>query len=295
MNHFDWNLVKSFLAVARTGSLSGAARSSGISQPTLGRHVGELESQLRVTLFERERRGMAMTEAGRELFEKALGLEREAAAFSLTATGQSSEIAGTIRIAASEIVAHYVLPPIIAELKSTEPALEIELVSSNEVQNLLIRDADIAVRMVEPAQAELLIRKVNDVSIGCYAATTYLEGNGRPARTDDLLEHVLIGYDRTDLLINGIRELGYDVDRHSFAIRTDAQVVHSKLIEAAAGIGFMPNFVARQIKGVERILPELPTRSIPMWLAAHRELRTSRRVRRAYDFLANRLSDLDFS
>lgn len=295
MNHFDWNLVKSFLAVARTGSLSAAARASGISQPTLGRHVGELESQLRVTLFERERRGMTMTEAGRELYEKALGIEREAAAFSLTATGQSSEIAGTIRIAASEIVTHFVLPPIIAELRSIEPALEIELVSSNEVQNLLIRDADIAVRMVEPAQAELLVRKVNDVSIGCYAAITYLDRAGRPAKADDLLEHVLIGYDRTDLLINGIRELGYDVDRHTFAIRTDAQVVHSKLIEAAAGIGFMPNFVARQISGIERILSGIPTGSIPMWLAAHRELRTSRRVRRAYDFLAQRLTNLDFS
>ncbi len=295
MDQFDWNLVKSFLAVARAGSLSGAARATGISQPTMGRYIGELELQLKVTLFERERRGMTMTASGRELFEKAIGLEREAASFSLAATGRSSELGGTIRIAASEIVAHFVLPPIIADLKSAEPALEIELVSSNEVQNLLIRDADIAVRMVEPAQAELVVRKVNELSIGCYAATAYLERAGRPSTTEDLLEHVIIGYDRTDLLINGIRELGYDVDRHTFAIRTDAQVVHSRLVAAAAGVGFIPDFVAGQISGIERVLPQLPTGSIPMWLVAHRELRTSRRVRRAYDFLAERLGKLKLS
>ena len=295
MSNFDWNLVKSFTAVARAGSLSGAVRTTGISQPTLGRHIGELEIQLQVTLFERERRGMTLTEAGRELFEKAQGLEREAAAFSMAATGRSSEIAGTVRIAASEIVAHYIMPSAIAELKREEPALEIELVSSNEVQNLLIRDADIAVRMVEPTQSELITRKVNELSIGCYAATSYLEQAGRPSDAEELFDHVIIGYDRNDLLVNGIRALGFDVNRHSFAIRTDAQIAHWKLVEAGGGVGFAPCFIVRDQAAIERILPELPTGSIPMWLTAHRELRTSRRVRRAYDFLAGHLSRLDLS
>lgn len=295
MDDFDWNLVRSFIAVARAGSLSGAVRATGISQPTLGRHIGELEAGLQVTLFERQRRGMALTDTGRVLFERAKGLEREAAAFSLAATGRSSEIAGTIRISASEIVAHYILPEIIARLKREEPALEIELVSSNEVQNLLIRDADIAVRMVEPTQGELITRKVNDMAIGCYAATGYLEQAGKPGTADDLFDHAIVGYDRNDLLIKSIRALGYQVDRHSFAIRTDAQVAHWKLIEAGAGIGFAANAIASGQPGVERILPELPTGSIPMWLTAHRELRTSRRVRRVYDFLADHLAEIPLS
>ncbi len=295
MNDFDWNLVRSFIAVARAGSLSGAVRATGISQPTLGRHINELEAGLQVTLFERQRRGMALTDTGRVLLERAQGLEREAAAFSLAATGRSSEVAGTIRISASEIVAHYLLPQIIASLKHEEPALEIELVSSNEVQNLLTRDADIAVRMVKPNQAELITRKVNELSIGCYATTTYLERAGRPAIAEDLFGHTLIGYDRNDLLIKSIVALGYHADRHSFAIRTDAQVVNWKLIKAGAGIGFAADAIASGKAGVERILPDLPTGSIPMWLTAHRELRTSRRVRRVYDFIAAHLADLPLS
>lgn len=295
MDDFDWNLVKSFAAVAKAGSLSGAARALGVSQPTLGRHVGELETQLRVTLFERAPRGMRLTEAGSALFERAQGLEREAAAFSLAATGRSSEIAGTVRIAASEIVAHYILPPIIAALKREEPSLEVEIVSSNAVQNLLIRDADIAVRMVEPAQGELIVRKVNDLAIGCYAASTYLDRAGRPETVDDLFGHAIIGYDRFDALLKSIQRLGHDIDRHAFAVRTDAQAVYWKLVEAGAGIGFVAHLVARNRPGVEHILPDLPTASIPMYLAAHRELRTSRRVRRSYDFLAAELRKLDLA
>ncbi len=292
MEGFDWDLVRSFIAVSSAGSLSGAARFTGISQPTLGRHIGDLEAALQVTLFERRRKGMVLTETGRALLERARGMEREAAAFSLAATGRSSEIAGTVRITASEIVAHYFLPEIIAELKRDEPALEIELISSNEVQNLLIRDADIAVRMVEPTQSELIARKVNELSIGCYAAASYLERAGRPKSTGELLNHVIIGYDRAELLINAIRSLGYDVDRHNFAIRTDAQVAHWKLVKAGAGIGFVANAIARNRPGIEKIMPELPTGSIPMWLTAHRELRTSRKVRRTYDYLAEALRKL---
>ncbi len=238
---------------------------------------------------------MTLTEAGRELFEKAQGLEREAAAFSMAATGRSSELAGTVRIAASEVVSHYIMPSAISELKRQEPALEIELVSSNELQNLLIRDADIAVRMVESSQSELITRKVNELSIGCYAATSYLERAGRPLNAEELFNHVIIGYDRNDLLINGIRALGYNVNRHTFAIRTDAQIAHWKIVQAGGGVGFVPDFIAGNQAGMERLLPDLPTGSIPMWLTAHRELRTSRRVRRAYDFLAGQLSKLDLS
>lgn len=295
MQDFDWSLVRSFASVARTGSLSAAARASGTSQPTLGRHINELEAQLQVTLFERQRRGMALTDTGRALFERAEALEREAAAFSLAATGRSSEIAGTIRVAASEVVAHYILPAILADLRHDEPALEIELVSSNEVQNLLIRDADIAVRMVKPTQSELIVRKVNDLSIGCYASTRYLKRAGRPETVDELFGHTIVGYDRNDLLLKSIQALGYKVDRHNFGVRTDAQATHWKLVEAGAGIGFVADAMTVNRPDIERLLPELPTGSIPMWLAAHRELRTSRRVRRVYDFLADRLAKLPLS
>lgn len=294
LDGLDWNLIKSLVAVARAGSLSGAARDSGISQPTLGRHIAELEAALRITLFERQARGMVLTEAGSALYERAQAVEREAAAFSLAATGRSREIAGTVRITASEVVAHYLMPSIIADLKREEPSLEIELVSSNAVQNLLIRDADIAVRMVEPTQSELIVRRINEIPLGCYAATNYLDRAGRPQLPEDLFRHVVIGLDRQEMQIRGMRAHGYEVDRHSFAIRTDAHAVHWELIRAGAGIGFVPHYLASGQTGIERLLPELDVGTIPVWLTAHRELRTSLRVRRAYDFLADRLGAMKF-
>lgn len=294
-NDFDWNLVKSFLGVAEGGSLSAAARKLISSQPTVGRHIGELEQSLGVTLFERTAHGMALTDAGSQLLEHARRIARETDAFSLAATGRSQDIAGTIRVTASEIVSHFLLPPIIARLREAEPQLQIEIVSSNTVQNLLSRDADIAVRMVEPAQAELIARKVNDIALGAFAAPSYLEKHGTPEKPEELLDHAIVGLDRNDLLIREFAQMGQAVTRQNFAVRTDDQVLNWRLVEAGAGIGFGQIYAAGKSGKVVRILPELPIGTLPMWVAAHRELRTSLRVRRAYDFIAGALAELPLS
>ncbi len=292
---FDWNLIKSFAAVAETGSLSAAARKTGISQPTVGRHVSQLEDRLHITLFERVPRGMVLTQAGSGLLDHARRITTDAAAFSLAATGQSREIAGTVRITASEIVAHFLLPDIVAALRSAEPRLHIEIVSSNTVQNLLTRDADIAIRMIKPTQSELIARKVNDVAMGAYAAPSYLERHGEPGKPEELLDHTIIGYDRNDLLIRGFAEMGFTVTRDQFAVRTDDQVLNWRLTEAGAGIGFGQVFAARQSAKVERVLPALDIARLPMWVAAHRELRTSARIRFAFDAVADALAGLPLS
>lgn len=293
--NFDWNLLKSYLAIATEGSLSAAARVSGISQPTLGRHIAVLENDLGVTLFERQSSGMALTDAGASLLLKAREVETATASFSLAATGRSQTVAGTIRITASDVVSFYLLPQIIAELRRAEPELDIELVSSNEVQNLLTRDADIAIRMVEPSQAELIARKVNDMAIGAFASTIYLDRAGRPEAAEDLYRYSIIGYDRADMMIKGMRSLGYKVERSDFGLRTDAQTVYWRLVEAGAGIGFGSVFIARDNPKLERLLPDLLTPPLPMWITAHRELRTSLRVRRAFDFLYEALHALPLS
>lgn len=289
---FDWNLIKSFLAVAEGGSLSAAARSLASSQPTVGRHIGELEQSLGVTLFERTAQGMALTDSGSQLLGHARRIAGETASFSLAATGRSTEIAGTIRVTASEVVSHFLLPPIIARLREAEPQLQIEMVSSNAVQNLLTRDADIAVRMIEPAQTELIARKVNEIAVGAFAAPSYLEKRGIPEKPEDLLSHSIVGYDRNDLLIREFAKMGQALSRHAFDLRTDDQVLNWRLVEAGAGVGFGQLYVARKSRKVVRILPDLGISNLPMWVAAHRELRTSLRVRRAYDFIAGALADL---
>ena len=180
MTDLDWNLIRSFVAVAETGSLSAAARRLAASQPTLGRHVAELEQALGVVLFRRGRTGYELTEQGAALFERAQQVGDAANAFARLATGATEQIGGTVRIAASEVVSAYVLPPILARLRQAEPAIEIEIVASNQVENLLRRDADIAVRMVAPAQQDLIARKIADLPLTACAATSYLERRGRP-------------------------------------------------------------------------------------------------------------------
>ena len=285
MADLDWNLIRSFVAVAETGSLSAAARRLAASQPTLGRHVAELEQALGVVLFRRGRTGYELTEQGAVLFERAQHVGEAANAFARLATGATEQIAGTVRVAASEVVSAYVLPPILARLRQAEPAIEIEIVASNQVENLLRRDADIAVRMVAPAQQDLIARKIADLPLTACAATSYLERRGRPHSPEDLVGHDLIGFDRGMDIINGFAALGVAIDRHAFAVRTDNQIVFWEAIRAGNGIGFAQRQLAERDPLVETILPELALPPLPMWLAMHRDVRTSARVRRVADFL----------
>lgn len=294
MDHlrFDWNLIRSFLAVLDAGALSAAARRSGISQPTLGRHVDELEAQTGLVLFERGRAGMMPTPAALRIADEARRMLESAAAFTMAATDQETRVEGTIRITASRVMATFVLPPVLADLRAAESALQIELVPSDDIANLLARDADIAVRMVRPTQNDLIARKLNDFAMGAYAHKDYLDRAGVPETIDDLFDHTLIGYDRSDLTERGMRALTGGYDRSAFQIRTDDQVTYLALVEAGAGIGFGPLYFAARSPDLRRVLPDLPIEPLPVWLASHRELRHSAKVRRAYDYLADALSGL---
>ena len=290
---FDWNLIRSFLAILDEGSLAAASRKSGISQPTLGRHVDELEASLGVTLFQRGRSGMVPAPAALELAESARKMEQASSAISLAAAGASQQVGGVVRITASDIVATYLLPPVIAGLMRDLPEVEIELAPSNTVENLLRRDADIAIRMVRPAQNDLIARQVNTFEMGIYADMAYLQRNGTPRDFASLGGHALIGYDRSDLILRGFAEQGYKVDRSFFRFRCDNQITAFEVLVAGAGIGFAPNALARRHANLQRILPEIPVGGLPMWLTSHRELRTSRRIRRVSDYLGERLAALD--
>lgn len=290
---FDWNLIKSFLAVLDAGTLSGAARQSAVSQPTLGRHIDELEHLTGLFLFERGRAGMQPTPAALKLAEEARAMQAGAHAFSMAAAGQDARVEGTIRITASEVVATYVLPDVLVALREAEPAIEIELVSTNAVSNLLARDADIAVRMTRPMQNDLIARKVNAMAMGAFAHRDYLDRYGKPEEIADLSRHRLVGYDRSDLIERGMEQIGVDFTRSRFPFRTDDQVAYWELVKAGAGVGFGPVYVARKSPDLVRVVPQLPLEPLPYWLASHRELKHSAKVRRVYDFLADAIAALD--
>ncbi|KUM23241.1 LysR family transcriptional regulator [Mesorhizobium loti] len=289
MLEFDWNLIKSFVAVAETGSLSAAARRLEASQPTLGRHIAELEQTLGVTLFRRGRRGYELTEAGSALYERGQAVSEQANAFSLLALGSVEAIEGTVRIAASEVVAAFVLPQMMARLGEEEPGIEVEIVASNQVENLLRRDADIAIRMVRPAQNELVARKVADIALCLCAAKSYLDRRGRPETPAELADHPLVGFDRSDEIIRGFTAHGIPVGRSNFRFRTDNQIVLWEAVRAGNGIGIGQEPLADRDPDLEKLLPDVLLPNLPVWLAMHRDVRTSMRIRRVADFLHEEL------
>ena len=288
--NFDWTLVRSFLAALDQGSLLGAARVLQSSQPTIGRHIAELESQLGVVLFERTGRGLKPLAMALRLAEAARAMEAGAHQLQRSVSGADDAVRGTVRITASQPVACVLLPPLLAKMQRVLPGVQIELVSSNEVSNLLRREADIAIRMVPPDQAGLVAKRIGKITIGVYAHRDYLQRAGTPQAPADLMQHALLGNDKNEDIIRGFGALGYSMAREQFTFRTDDLMAYWQSVRSGVGVGFVADYLARTDPGVVRLLPMLKIPAIPVWLAVHREIRTSKRIRAVYDFLGDNIS-----
>jgi DNA-binding transcriptional LysR family regulator len=286
---FDWSLVRSFLAVLEKGSLLAASRHLQLSQPTIGRHVAELESQLGLVLFDRNGRGLLPTEAAYHLAESARIMQSGADQLARNVMGADLGASGTVRITASQPVSCYVLPPLLAQMRLSLPDIQVELVASNEVSNLLRREADIAVRMVQPEQASIIARRVGKVTLRACAHQDYLRRRGVPRQPNDLLAHDLIGGDRNDDTLKGFAAQGLVVGREQFAFRADDLIVVWQAVRAGLGVGFVSEHLIRSDPAVIPVLPKLKIEPLPVWLAVHKEIRTSKRIRAVYDFLADAL------
>lgn len=285
----DWALVQSFLAVAEAGSLSGAARVLGRSQPTLGRQIQALERDLGVQLFERHARGLELSETGADLVPHARQMHAAMNAIALTAGGRAQKLEGSVRITASVFASHYLLPPILARIRAEEPAIQLDLLPSDATENLLFRQADIAVRMYRPTQLDLIARHVTDIELGVFAARSYLDRAGRPRQAEDLLEHDLIGYDANDLIVRSMRAMGWPVTREAFVMRCDNQAAYWELLRAGCGIGFSQAAVGRADPAVEELCLGVDIPPLELWLAAHQAIRHTPRIRRIWDILAEGL------
>ena len=286
----DWTLLRSFLAVADTGSLSAAARATGQSQPTLGRHIRLLEEQAGGALFERHSKGLNLSALGQALRPGAEAMREGARQVAMATAGGDARMAGPVRITASIFVSVHLLPPIIAGIRARFSEIQIELVASDRSENLLFHEADIALRMYRPEQLDMITRHIGDLRLGLYAAPAYLRRRGAPESFHDILRHDIIGYDRDDRLIRGFREAGLEVTRESFPIRTDDQVAYWELVCAGAGLGIGQRPVADRDARVTRILPDAPLPTLPVWLTAHETLRRTPRIARVWDALAEGLA-----
>lgn len=280
----SWELLHTLLGVLREGSLSGAARTLGLTQPTVGRHIAALEAALGQVLFTRSPTGLLPTEAALALRGHAEQMETAAAALQRAAT-RGAEPAGTVRVTASEIIGVEVLPPLIAALRERHPGLVVELGLSNRVQDLLRREADIAVRMTPPEQGQLIARHIGTVELGLHAHPAYLDRCGRPARLADLAGHTLIGFDKTTPFLRaGAGRLG-GLTRDSFALRCDSDLAQLALIRAGAGIGGCQVALARREPVLEQVLPGQFAWPLDTWVAMHEDLRQNAACRAVFDAL----------
>jgi len=288
---YSWDLIRSFHAVAETGSLSAASRRQGLTQPTVGRHIDLLEAELKVPLFIRSRDGMALTPKGEGLFVAAQEVGETATAFERLASGLDEGIAGIVRISANDIFGALILPGLIGEFIAANLGVEIELVVSNDASNLSRRDADIAIRMFRPTQNDLVARKITELPLGLFAHRSYLSTRPDPASFDDLRNFVVVGYDRDPSLIEAARSMGTNFISSDFKFRTDNILSHIWAIRSGAGIGVTHLGLAQRWEGVTQVLPDLRLPGLDLWLACHTDVRYNKRVRAVMDFLAERLKD----
>lgn len=282
----DWTLTRSFLAVAETGSLSQAARDLRLSQPTLGRHIAEMEAALGLSLFTRQPRGLTPTEAAAAILPHARAMRDAAANLALTAAGRDAALQGTVRLTASRIVAFHLLPPMLVALRASHPGIEVELVPSDSTENLHFREADIALRMYRPTQDNVVTRHLTDLPTALYAAPSQIARQGLPQNPDDLLAMDFVGFDRSDLILRTMAGLGIRRQREDFPIRCDDQLVYWQMVRAGLGIGGMQCQIADNDPAVTRIAPFVTLPALPVWLTAPEALRQTPRIRAVLDHLA---------
>ena len=289
---FDWNQVRAFLATVEEGSLSAAARALGQTQPTLSRQVSGLEQDLGVTLFERGPRTMTLTDAGVDLADHVRLMGEAAMHLSLAASGQSQSVEGHVSITATDMMATYLLPTAMSQIRVMAPNIVVELIASNDVRDLTKREADIAIRHARPEQPDLVARLVGNASAHLYASKSYLTAAGHPASTDDLSTLNFIGMLPNERFMATIRALGLELKAEQFKIRTASGTAVIELVRQGLGISFLPRQTADLFPELVPVLTDRVSFPIPIWLVTHRELHTSRRIRVIYDLLNVALAEI---
>lgn len=282
-----WDHYRSFLTAVRRGSLSAAARDLNLTQPTLGRHIAALEGAIGTKLFTRSQTGLKPTQTALELVPHAEAMAASAEALQRAASGEADTARGTVRVTASEIVGVEILPPMLAAFREKHPQIAIELSLSNQSQDLLRREADIAVRMIKPTQKALVARKIGDVELALFAHRRYLAKHGTPETLDDLMRHTIIGFDADDAPVRGMK--GRPVTRELFAFRSDNDHAQLAMLRAGFGIGGTHMRIAARDKNLVHLPFEAFAMTLPVWLVMHEDLRAVRRVRLLYEHLAEGL------
>ena len=281
----DWDHYRSLLAVIDAGSLSAAARSLALTQPTVGRHIEALEAQLGLPLFTRSGSGLSPTRAALALAPHARAMASAAETLLRTAGGEADEERAVVRITAGDIVAAEVLPPILRDFRRAHPGIDIELSVSNAQADLLRRDADIAVRMVRPTQGALFARRVGAVRVGFFAHKDYIARRGVPQGMDDLASFDLIGPDRGPIVPEALAGVNREIRPELFALRCDHDATQLAALRAGFGVGACQVGIAARDPNLTPVLEGRFGFELEMWVVMHEDLRRDRRMKAMFDAL----------
>src|SRR5450432_68340 len=286
----SWDLLGAFRAVMRTGSLSGASRSLGVAQPTVRHQIEKLEEVLGVVLFTRSQTGLVATEAATASLPYAESMAAVAESLVRSVSAPDDAALGTVRVTCSEVVGAEVLPAILAELQRAHPKLQIELSLTNSNEDLLRREADVAVRMAQPTQNALVAKRVGNVKLGAFASEAYLADHPLPRTPAELLRgHAIIGKDRDTTFLAALAAAGLPLKRKNFALRTDSDAAYIAAIRAGIGVGICQVPLAAAPPPLRRMLPKLGF-ELPVWVVTHEDLRSSRRVSLVFEHLVAALA-----
>ncbi len=285
---FDWNRARAFLVTAEEGSLAAAARALDMTQPTLGRQVAALEQEIGVELFTRRGRGLELTPNGTKLVEHVRAMGEAANQFSLSATGESDTVEGNICITTTEILATFILPPMVQKLRLAEPGIEIEIISTNEESNLNRREADIAIRSFRPTQSDLIVKKLFEATGHLYAAKKYLQQLDNPNSIAGLNHANFIDVEKSGHLMSLLNSQGFSLSPANFPVVTKSHVVQWELVKQGLAICGTLEQIGDAEPLVERVVaPGIAPIRADVWIVTHKDLRTNRRVRTVFDFLVS--------
>jgi len=286
----DWNLIRTFAAVARLGSLAAASRALGLAHPTVARHIQQLETNLGLSLFDRRATGMALNEAGTALEESAAAMLHGAADFASASTAFKSNASGTVRITASEFLAD-VFPELLAPLRRArqEGLINVDLLIANHSLNLLESEADLAIRHIRPHQQGLVCRRLAGLPFGLYASGGYLAERGMP-QASNLHEHWFIDAVSVPRFARGAQQRGLSIRKEQFVFRSDS--LPGQLNGALAGWGIvgLPVHLANRHPDLQRVLTDAGVDEIEMWLVGRPDVHTTAYLKRTFGTVADMLN-----
>jgi DNA-binding transcriptional LysR family regulator len=286
MTAFDWDDLRYFLAVARTGRLTVAARRLDADHTTVARRVQALESALKAKLFERNPQGYSLTEQGERLLSKAESMETQALAIASEVSGADLALSGTVRIGAPDGFGTYFLARELGALAERNPGITLQLVALPRTFSLSKREADIAVTLEQPTEGRLVSRKLTDYRLRLYASEDYLDRYGAVTELHDLTDRTLITY-VSDLLYSPVLDYFSTLERCTSRRYECASVVAQlEAVRAGIGVGILHDYAARQYSELQVILPDVSFMRT-YWLVTHTEVRSLHRIAEVHAFILN--------